>query len=94
MTLKALHDARWRLAITLTAIVVVIYFGFILLIAFNKELMGRLITRGLSVGILLGVLVIISSWLTTWWYVRWANENYDDQLETLREAETAAGKRS
>ena len=39
--------------------------------------MGKLITRGLSVGILLGVLVIIGSWLLTWVYVRWANTHYD-----------------
>lgn len=91
MTLKALHEARWRLAVALTAAVVIIYFGFILLIAFNKPLMGRLITRGLSVGILLGIMVIVASWLTTWWYVRWANRHYDPRLQTLRDAESAAG---
>lgn len=58
----------------------VLYFGFILLIAFNKPLMGRLVAPGLSVGILLGALVIVVSWVLTWVYVRWANRHYDQEL--------------
>ena len=86
--LRDLHQARWRLAITLTAGVVVIYFGFILLIAYRRDVLGRLIVPGLSVGILLGALVIISSWLLTWYYVRWANTTYDRELERIQRAGT------
>jgi uncharacterized membrane protein (DUF485 family) len=85
MTIQALHAARWRIALALTSGVIVIYFGFILLIAFNKPFMGRLVARGLTVGILLGVVVIVSSWALTWVYVRWANDHYDAKLEALRE---------
>lgn len=82
--LDALHAARWKLASTLTAIMVAIYFGFILLIAYDKPLMGSLVTRGLSLGILLGALVIVLSWVLTWVYVRWANSHYDRELERMR----------
>lgn len=92
MSLQALHAARWRIALMLTTTVVVIYFGFILLIAFNRPLMGRLITRGLTVGILLGVVVIVASWFTTWFYVRWCNTHYDEQLEAFRDSKAAGGK--
>lgn len=85
VALRELHAARWRIAITLTVAVVIVYFGFVLLIAFDKPLMGTLLTRGLSLGILLGVVVIVASWLLTWWYVRWANANYDARLSALRE---------
>lgn len=61
----------------------VLYFGFILLIAFNKPLMGRLVAPGLSVGILLGALVIVVSWVLTWVYVRWANRHYDQELAQI-----------
>jgi uncharacterized membrane protein (DUF485 family) len=88
MSSHALHLRRWRIAIALTAAVVVIYFGFILLIAYRKELMGTLITQGLTVGILLGALVIISSWLLTWFYVRWANTHYDAALRDFRDGGT------
>ncbi len=82
--LKALAATRWRVALTLTAIMVVVYFGFISLIAFDKPLLATRITPGLSLGILLGVLVIVSSWLLTWVYVRWANTRYDPELHRLR----------
>jgi uncharacterized membrane protein (DUF485 family) len=84
--LRELHRARWRIAITLTAGVVVIYFGFILLIAYRRDLLARLIVPGLTVGILLGALVIVASWLLTWFYVRWANAKYDTELERIRGA--------
>jgi uncharacterized membrane protein (DUF485 family) len=82
--LRDLHRARWRVALALTAGVVVIYFGFILLIAYRRDVLATLIVPGLSVGILLGALVIVASWLLTWFYVRWANAKYDPELERIR----------
>lgn len=64
----------------------VAYFGFILLVAFNKPLMGRVLTPGLSLGMLLGALVIVFAWVLTWFYVRWANTHYDAALRKLRGA--------
>ena len=84
--LQALHRARWRIALALTVAVVVVYFGFILLIAYRRDLLARLLAPGLSLGILLGALVIVASWLLTWFYVRWANSVYDAELERIREA--------
>ncbi|MFP5353645.1 MAG: DUF485 domain-containing protein [Gemmatimonadota bacterium] len=78
--LRALAARRTRFAIALTAAMIVLYFGFILLVAFDKALMGRLVVPGLSLGILLGALVIVASWLLTWVYVRWANTHYDREL--------------
>lgn len=82
-TIRALAQRRWRIAITLTAVMVVIYFGFIALVAFDKPLLGRRLGGGLSVGILLGALVIVASWLLTWFYVRWANRHYDAALDAI-----------
>ena len=81
---QALAARRWRIGLGLTVAVVVIYFGFIALIAYRKEAMGSLITPGLSVGILLGALVIVLSWLLTWYYVWWANTHYDERLAELK----------
>ena len=82
--LQDLARRRWRVAITLTLVMVAIYFGFILLVAYNKPLLGRLIAPGLSLGVLLGALVIVLSWITTWIYVRWANTHYDKALRELQ----------
>ncbi|HCF30640.1 MAG TPA: DUF485 domain-containing protein [Cyanobacteria bacterium UBA11049] len=74
--LTALAAERWRVALLLTIAMMFFYFGFILLIAFNKPLMGTLVVPGLSWGILLGELVIISAWVLIYIiYVRWANNS-------------------
>jgi uncharacterized membrane protein (DUF485 family) len=78
--LRSVARRQWRVAISLTLVMVAIYFGFILLIAWNKPLLGRLVTPGLSVGILLGALVIVAAWLLTLGYVRWANRSHDTDL--------------
>jgi uncharacterized membrane protein (DUF485 family) len=82
--LEALAAARMRVAGALTAAIVVLYFGFILLIAFARDLLATLLVPGLSLGILLGALVIVASWLLTLGYVRWANRRYDPALDELR----------
>jgi uncharacterized membrane protein (DUF485 family) len=82
--LAALAAARGRIAVGLTAAMVLIYFGFIGLVAFARPLLARLLAPGLSVGIVLGALVIVASWLLTLWYVRWANLRYDGELERIR----------
>ncbi len=82
--LERLSSQRFRVAAILTAVMVVVYFGFILLIAFGKGFMGEILTDGLSVGILLGVLVILTTWVLTWIYVRWANRTYEPAARRLR----------
>jgi uncharacterized membrane protein (DUF485 family) len=69
----------------LTGAMMVLYFGFILLVAFNKPLMALQLVPGLSVGILLGVLVILSAWVLVGVYVVWANRSYDRHIAALRE---------
>jgi uncharacterized membrane protein (DUF485 family) len=71
------------MALSLTAGVVVLYFGFIGLVAYGRHILAIQIVPGLSLGILLGALVIVGSWLFTWAYVRWANAHYDPQLAAL-----------
>ena len=82
--LKALDRARWRVAIWLTVAMMAVYFGFILLVAYEKPLLTSLVIPGLSVGILLGALVIVAAWLFIWVYVRWANEHYDARIKALK----------
>lgn len=82
--LRALDAARWRIAVTLTTAMMVIYIGFILLIAYAKPLLATPLTDGLSLGILLGALVIVSAWVLIALYIRWANQHYDPALAALR----------
>ena len=82
--LEALAAKRLRVGVILTVGELIVYFGFILLVAFNKEGLSRLITEGLSVGILLGVLVILATWVLTWVYVGWANRVYEPEIARLK----------
>jgi uncharacterized membrane protein (DUF485 family) len=82
--LQDLARRRWRIAVVLTMVMVALYFGFILLVAYNKPLLARPVVPGLSLGILFGALVIVLSWILTWVYVRWANRHYDPALHRLR----------
>jgi uncharacterized membrane protein (DUF485 family) len=82
--LPRLAAARWRVALMLTAAMMVVYFGFVLLVAFDKALLARTLVPGLSIGILLGLLVIASAWLLIGVYVVWANRHYDQAIAALR----------
>jgi uncharacterized membrane protein (DUF485 family) len=84
MNLAAVSRERWRVAIALSSVVIVLYFGFILLVAFAKPWLGQTLAPGLSVGILLGALVIVASWLVTLLYVRWANRHLDARIDALK----------
>jgi uncharacterized membrane protein (DUF485 family) len=82
--LARLTRAQSRLALSLTAAMMAAYFGFILLVAYRKDLLGRLLTPGLSLGTLLGVLLIALAWILINVYVRWANGHYDTTVASLR----------
>jgi uncharacterized membrane protein (DUF485 family) len=80
---RALAARRWRVALALTAVIMGLYVGFVLLVAFDKALLGRLLAPGLSLGILLGALLIVAAWLLTGVYVWWANGRYDAEVARL-----------
>ncbi|HEY5940455.1 MAG TPA: DUF485 domain-containing protein [Gemmatimonadales bacterium] len=84
--LADLDRARWRMALTLTGATVLLYFGFIVLVAFGRPILAVQLVPGLSLGILLGAVVIVASWVLTWIYVRWANTVYDPQVRALLES--------
>ena len=82
--LHTIATKRWKIAGVLSVIMLTIYFGFILLVAFNKPLLTTVITNGLTLGILLGALVIVGAWVLTLIYVNWANNVYDAEVAALK----------
>jgi len=63
----------------MAALMVAVYFGYILLIAFNKPFLATKLTAGgtLSIGIPLGLGVLLFTIVLTWIYVRRANTEFD-----------------
>ena len=92
--LHAIAARRWRIALTLSALMLVIYFGFILLVAFDKPFLSVLLSQGLSLGILLGALVIVSAWVLALIYVGWANRRYDEDVARVTTGSTARSGRT
>ena len=82
--LEALALARWRIGLTLTVAMTAIYVVFILLIAYGKTFLGTVLVPGMSIGIALGVLVILAAWALILIYVRWANQHYDHRVAAIR----------
>jgi uncharacterized membrane protein (DUF485 family) len=82
--LRELDRVRWRVVLSLTGVMVLLYFGFIALVAFGRPILAVLVVPGLNLGILLGAIVIVASWLLTWLYVWWANNHYDPRVQALR----------
>jgi uncharacterized membrane protein (DUF485 family) len=81
--LRQIAATRDRIARVLTAVTMFVYFGFILLVAWGKPLLSKMLTNGLSLGMLLGSLVILVSWVLTGAYVYWANRHYDVHVDRL-----------
>jgi uncharacterized membrane protein (DUF485 family) len=79
-SIHTIAKRRWKVALTLSALMLVVYIGFILLVAFGKPLLSILLADGLSVGILLGALTIVSCWILSIIYVVWANGRYDEAV--------------
>jgi len=70
---------------TLTAVMLIAYLSFILLIAFDKALLARPIGAGVtSVGIVAGFAVIMLAIVLTAIYVRRAARDFDPLVEALR----------
>jgi uncharacterized membrane protein (DUF485 family) len=75
---QELVAVRSGFAWTLSAAMLVIYFGFILLVAFARPLMAMKVGAGVtSLGIVLGLGVIVAAFVLTGIYVARANTRFD-----------------
>jgi uncharacterized membrane protein (DUF485 family) len=76
---------RSKYSIIMAIVSAAAYYGFILLVAFNKEFLSQKIGEGytMSIGVPLGVGVIVFTIVLTWIYVRRANTEFDSINEAL-----------
>ena len=82
---QRLKNTRSRFGWTLTISMLVVYYGYILLIAFDKELLATRIGNGVTTwGIPIGFGVIIFTIVITAVYVRRANREFDYLTEKVR----------
>ena len=76
---------RSRYSIIMAIVSAAAYYGFILLVAYDKEFLAQKLGAGMtaSVGVPLGVGVIVFTIVLTWIYVRRANTEFDATNEAI-----------
>lgn len=83
---RKLSGRKRTVTTILTVCELVLYFGFIALIAFDKPLLSGRLGGGsaTTIGIPLAIGVIVCSWVLTGVYVWWANTRYDALVRGVR----------
>ena len=76
---------RGRFAWTLSAIVLTVFYGFVMVVAFKPALLAVPVSEGgaLTVGVAAGLVMFTSFWFLTALYVRRANGEFDSITEKL-----------
>ena len=85
---KAMVTRKERMGRVLTCFMLVIYFGFILTIAFAPHWLAIPLQHGgvLTLGIPIGIAIILAAFAATGIYVYWANTHFDEiTREILKE---------
>jgi uncharacterized membrane protein (DUF485 family) len=81
---RRLVAGRWRVSLALTGLLFLLYYGYIILIATNRQLVSRTVSGSTTAGILIAAGVIVGAWVLTAAYVVWANRRYDPAVAELR----------
>ena len=83
----ALKAKRTRFGWTLAVMMLIVYYGFILLVAFNKPFLAQRLGDGvMTIGMPIGLGVILFTVVITVIYVRRANAEYDTLAERISKA--------
>jgi uncharacterized membrane protein (DUF485 family) len=84
---KELKAKRTSFGLWLTLAMLVVYYGFILLVAFNKPLLASRIGEGvMTLGMPIGLGVIVFTIVITAVYVRRANSEFDALSDDINKA--------
>jgi uncharacterized membrane protein (DUF485 family) len=84
---QELKAKRTSFGWVLTIAMLVVYYGFILLVAFNKEFLATKLGAGvMTMGMPVGLGVIVFTIVITAIYVRRANSEYDDLTDAISKA--------
>ncbi len=84
---QELRAKRTSFGIWLTVAMLVVYYGFILLVAFNKPLLSTRLGEGvMTLGMPIGLAVIVFTIVITAIYVRRANREFDSLSEQINKA--------
>ena len=84
---RALHilaRRKNRICGILTLLTLLAYYGFMCLLAFAPDVLSSRLGSNVTLGIPLGIGVIVAAWILTGIYVWWANTRYDAMVREAR----------
>ncbi|WP_276361703.1 DUF485 domain-containing protein [Daejeonella sp. H1SJ63] len=81
---KKLVKTRWNTSLIFTFLMLFVYIGFLLIIAYNKDLLKIPMGDSLNLAIVVGLGIILFSWIITGAYVYWANNYYDSAVNEIK----------
>jgi len=82
---QALVSKRNKFSVVMSILMLVAYYGYIVLIAFDKSLLAAKLSAGgvTSIGIPMGLGVILFTIVLTWIYVGRANSEFDAEADAI-----------
>jgi uncharacterized membrane protein (DUF485 family) len=90
---KELVSKRTGFSLKLAIAMLVVYFAFIGLIAFDKAVLGASLSGGVTtVGIVVGLAIIVFSFVLTGVYTKRANTEFDDLSNKIKEDIARSGE--
>ena len=81
---KKLIKKRWAVALLLTTVMLLAYFGFLLMVAFDKDFFKQKVGEVTTIAIPIGIGLIVLAWVMTGIYTYWANNFYDKEVEEIK----------
>jgi uncharacterized membrane protein (DUF485 family) len=76
---------------TLTILMLVIYYGYIAVVAFAPGVIATFVAGSITIGLILGAAIIVAAVLLTGIYVLRANAEYDDLTNAIIKSDLAGG---
>jgi uncharacterized membrane protein (DUF485 family) len=89
---QSLVKERSSFGWTLTIVMLVVYYGYIAIVAFDPSLIAAKVSGSITVGILMGLGLILLSIILTGIYVLRANSRYDDLTRAIVASATGAAR--
>ncbi len=90
---QKLVSERKTLGWTLAIITLVLYYGYIAIVAFAPSVIAEKVSGDITIGIIMGVALILLSILLTGIYVMRATGTYDDLTNAIVNAAKLGGKK-
>jgi len=90
---KALVAERTSFGWVLAIITLVLYYGYITIVAFSPDTIATKVVGTITIGIFMGVGLIAASIILTGIYVMRANSRYDELTKAIVQAVTTGGKK-